>query len=504
MNTSNPTESQSLSPDGRRLLRRWRVTLAVLAIVALSYLVENWRGARAWAAAKAKLEARGEKVDWAQFVPKPVPDEQNAMKHPFMRSYGVRREPWWEKSANDLNWLDHGSLGPGMTNSLPVPLATLKRLPNAPDGSGLTPLPELLTRLTRDDALVRQFKEAIKRPHAQIDWNASTPLMEIPLGNYMVQRRLAQGLATRAKIHLLQGRPAEALADLKLIRQTADFMLSPALVSAMIRTAIAGLLADTVHETLSESLWPADMLPALQGVVADVDLLTPWSEALRLELVWRVEHFRRIPQDGGLPHWWMIHDLTTGGDYSRRPPTNWGEASWGQRLLALSMAAAPRGWYYQNMVSAAGTPDLRAYFDAKAFRVDAVQAMTHGSDVTDWPGNTPYGFLAKWSHPNFFKSLTTTARNQTRVNLAFLACALEQHRAAKGAYPETLAALAPDFATQLPHDLFDGQPPRYRRMSDGKFLLYSIGWNSRDDGGTLGGKPTWDNNTGDWVWGQGY
>lgn len=64
-------------------------------------------------------------------------------------------------------------------------------------------------------------------------------------------------------------------------------------------------------------------------------------------------------------------------------------------------------------------------------------------------------------------------------------------------------ALVPKFAEKLPHDLFDGQPPCYRHTSDGKFLLYSIAWNSRDDGGTHGGKPTWDNDTGDWILGQG-
>src|SRR6185436_19071506 len=101
------------------------------------------------------------------------------------------------------------------------------------------------------------------------------------------------------------------------------------------------------------------------------------------------------------------------------------------------------------------------------------------------------------------RSLSLSARNQTVVNEAFIACALERHRAAKGAYPNKLEALVPEFAARLPPDLIDGQPLRYRHTGDGKYLLYSIGWNSKDDGGGVSqdrdGKQ-WSDDTGDWVW----
>jgi hypothetical protein len=55
---------------------------------------------------------------------------------------------------------------------------------------------------------------------------------------------------------------------------------------------------------------------------------------------------------------------------------------------------------------------------------------------------------------------------------------------------------------RLPHDVIGSQPLKYRREADGGFLLYSIGWNEKDDGGEAGfdkdGKV--DIETGDWVW----
>jgi hypothetical protein len=64
---------------------------------------------------------------------------------------------------------------------------------------------------------------------------------------------------------------------------------------------------------------------------------------------------------------------------------------------------------------------------------------------------------------------------------------------AHSAYPEILDALVPQYLDKIPLDLIGGQPLHYRRADDGKFLLYSVGWNETDDGG----KPDPD---GDRVW----
>lgn len=92
---------------------------------------------------------------------------------------------------------------------------------------------------------------------------------------------------------------------------------------------------------------------------------------------------------------------------------------------------------------------------------------------------------------------------QTSIDLARVACALERYRLAHGRYPETLDALTPQFIEKLPHDIINGQPLHYRRTADGQFVLYSVGWNETDDGGTVvlrKGNSNVDSNSGDWVW----
>jgi hypothetical protein len=63
------------------------------------------------------------------------------------------------------------------------------------------------------------------------------------------------------------------------------------------------------------------------------------------------------------------------------------------------------------------------------------------------------------------------ARNQTIVNQAPIACALERYLLAHGEYPESPDVLIPQFIAEIPHDVIGGQPPHYRRAAGGTFLL---------------------------------
>jgi hypothetical protein len=89
-----------------------------------------------------------------------------------------------------------------------------------------------------------------------------------------------------------------------------------------------------------------------------------------------------------------------------------------------------------------------------------------------------------------------------RPALAQVACALELYRLTRGGYPETLDSLVPQFIENLPHDVINGQPLHYQRTQDGQFILYSVGWNEKDDGGKVALRKSGsvDPEKGDWVW----
>jgi hypothetical protein len=113
-----------------------------------------------------------------------------------------------------------------------------------------------------------------------------------------------------------------------------------------------------------------------------------------------------------------------------------------------------------------------------------------------------YQIEAQAVFPAIAPGVMKVARIQAQVDLARVACALERYRLANGNYPETLDPLAPQFIAPLPHDLINGQPLHYHRTDDGKFILYSIGWDEKDDGGKifLTEKGNVDPKKGDWIW----
>ena len=79
--------------------RRTIISLAVLVTaIALFYLEEDWRGKRAWEQCRTEMEAKGWVLDWDQFRPKSVPDDQNF----FLAGTNILQR--FKKSQNDAEY----------------------------------------------------------------------------------------------------------------------------------------------------------------------------------------------------------------------------------------------------------------------------------------------------------------------------------------------------------------------------------------------------------------
>jgi hypothetical protein len=74
-------------------------------------------------------------------------------------------------------------------------------------------------------------------------------------------------------------------------------------------------------------------------------------------------------------------------------------------------------------------------------------------------------------------------RREMRFELAKLGIALAAYHAEQESYPANLADLTPKYVSKVPQDIFVDNPLRYERHEDG-YLLYSVGINRKDDGGS--------------------
>ena len=334
------------------------------------------------------------------------------------------------------------------------------------------------------------LRQALTRPYARMEGDYAH-LFAMPIANFVLVRNVAQALAQRAQCHLMLGQPEAASNDLSLVRDMCR-LLGPkpsdrpvTLVSAMIEVAVTGLYTQIVKDGLRLHAWREPQLALIQAQLAQVRLLPLMSGALDSEMVAVCDIFENSSPE-------EIDDI-----FSQRPTpsTGWDRL---RNPLYLFCKFAPHGWVHQNQASIALRNDeVMATIDGANNRVSAAGVDAFAlREGTRMKRSSPYTWLAAISVPNFAKALQTLARNQTRSGQAQIACALERHRLAKGAYPDSLEALAPQFIPQLPHDLFTGKPLRYRPTSDGSYLLYSVGWNEADEGGV----PGQGNLEGDWVW----
>lgn len=120
---------------------RYRKTLllrllgfAVCAILAgLFYKEENWRGQRAWENCKRSLKNDGVKLNWAETIPDPVPEDENFFGVPEMERWFAGRGPeGWSDLAKELSSPTY----PGIkidSNATRIPVAELTLgLPGAP------------------------------------------------------------------------------------------------------------------------------------------------------------------------------------------------------------------------------------------------------------------------------------------------------------------------------------------------------------------------------------
>ena len=300
-------------------------------------------------------------------------------------------------------------------------------------------------------------------------------------------RALAQTLNQRAKCHLLLGQPEKALDDLTLLHNLCRMLEGKpvVLVSAMINVAVTGLYVDTVAEGFRLHVWQEPQMAAFQEQLNDINLPLQVVNAFRWELAATTHTLETAPAT-------KLSDIFSGRQ------NDWRWALW----PLVKSALIPHGWIYQNMATDAKLGfQQTAGFDSENDIIQPKKFTNLALELERIP--RPYKFIAAVALPNFTKAWQTTAHSQTEVIEIQIICALERYLLAHGEYPDALDSLMPQFIEKLPHDIIGGQPLHYQRTADGKFLLYSVGWNETDDGGAdlsqrnSGGI---DYTKGDWVW----
>ena len=510
----------------RRVVRRMLIAFAwLVTVVVLFYAEENWRGWHAWNRYRQPLAAQGVPFDYRAFIPKPVPDDQNFAATPFVESWFLERtnfdQRWNDNFSQASRVISVSAVEGKRSNRQFMDLAAWEMAFAAVRAghmnsdqnfnsdkfdlaSRAAAAPAVLAGLRTSETNLSLLRVVSDRPYSRypVVYDLDNP-WGILLPHLANIKTAVQRLQLQACAELAAGESNKALADVRLSLYLADSLKDePFLISYLVRIACVQLALQPVWEGLAEHAWSDAQLQELQARFSQYDFIADMKR----------------PLDGERAAGVLTADLLARGKYRLNDLTA-DPSPPGSTLANLFGRIVPRGWYYQEQLSYCRLFQLQldGGFDANRRQVFPAQLAADAKALDHaFAGRNPvttictrHQLLAVIMLPALNRVPIKAAAAQAAVDEAVIACALERCRQDNGQFPESLGALVPAFSSQLPNDVISGEPYIYHLTSDqpsqssgsasGQFVLYSVGWDTKDDGG-VPGKTLFDEKQGDWVW----
>ena len=462
-----------------------RTAAALLALISTTlgvYIVEDWRGDAAWSAYKEELETQGAELDWKKRIPPEIPDEENFWAAPHM-------EEWLITSRGTS--IDHPSFPfrcADVPGGLPYRWEYLLELALTKEGGDA--LSELRSSFDPEGDHWTALNEALKRPQSRPMGDYQIPF-QIPIPSFAHIRRVANVLASSAKVNTLTGNFDEAVADLRRLRDLGDVIENDGvntLVGVMIRAAVlGGLLVETASEIVPAGEFTPEQIAEI-AQLATFDALEPRVvQCMRDERTAMVETLERFKRNS-LPT--RIKAMFTGEHPEMNPLELF-------RMVPIMGTDRPAraaafgyllhsGWLSQNQLRYCQTMQL--FFD----RVDpATDLVMYPEKLHEWQDEIEevvasggsYSKFTGIAIPNIDMAVqgVMTYDAEARVLRSFVA--LKLHHEDHGDYPEALTDLTPHLIDDVPTDPFTRRPLNYRRVDENAFVLYSVGKDLRDNNG---------------------
>lgn len=518
----------------RSLHRFFFACLALATLLGLLYAEEDWRGAHERARAERELAARGEPIQPKDLIPPFIPDHQNlAMAPIFVRTFRYQLDhrtglvtfgPRGEMDQGQTRLeVDSVLFGPGNQSGAQSPRLSpdwttghrrnligwqtyyrqRRDFPHAAEPQA--PADDILLAQSRYLAIFDELaRAAAERPLARfpVNWT-QRPASGINLPHCHTLQTLVAALSLRASSHLAAGQPTEARGDLDLAFRLAGAIRDePILISHLVQISCLGSITQSLWEGLQARQWSAADLEAFGGILQGFDALRSFQQGIRGERAIFVNQ--------------TLDDLRTpaGRKEIFREADN---ADNELRALSWTIWLCPQGWFDLNV--ALGDRWVQHGIEAVDPAHGHVFLTRQNSfdstiDTLAW---RPASFALRLLMPVYHSQLLKAAQSQAALSQLVTACALERYFLAHHAYPAALTELVPAYLERVPADPVDGEPMRYRLTVDGRFQLYSIGADGKDDGGAIewpsnrpargtipGDDKLWlpspDKNKADWVW----
>jgi hypothetical protein len=346
------------------------------------------------------------------------------------------------------------------------------------------PADDVVLVLNRDAAIYRTLKEGLERSYSRFPVRYEENYMAL-LPHLAKLKAISMYGALKGVAELHAGERRQAYETVEfLLKLPNSLKTEPTEISQLVRVSMFRIGMQPLWEGIIDHRWTAGELTSFREMLDEYDLLNDLHWVIRADRTMTLELIDVMMQNREL--WNNLFEV----DYEE-----WLKKNVTERLVHWM----PDGVYHRNKLfySRLIQEEILPGSDGTIQDVDPEEIETRMQNAEEKLRTASVLYRpTRELFPQYNKMELKFTRGQSTVQLASVACALEQYYLKEGRYPKGLEELVPDYVQRLPKDVILGGDLIYHRLSDAEYELYSVGWNGTDDGGVA----EMDGEKGDWVW----
>ncbi len=464
------------------------VTLVVLAGAWFSY-----QGRREWEATKTALLKRGELLSYEGLIPLSVPPEENFFA-----------DPMWEPNVN-------GQIDLLALQITPDEAAQLKaRFPGVADlvkegnrwevvqNVGRRAKDRNMTQAEADMVLAvlrpvqgdfDTLRRLAVRPEARFPVDYSKGIsMELPHVHALFKAGLM--LHRRSQAEAVLGQTDLSVDDILLILRLAHTLDDePVLISFLVAISLDSLALDAIEKLVPT--WSATQVQRVERALGQSDVLKQMTKAIlggRASVNQLMDQLKQASL-GEFVRTLQLINSEVALEYP--PPNSTACFFLAYRFAFLEGDRARLNQMFQRLLDCLEKEPMVLRPDYEGLYSDLER------ELRGWNRSR---YIITYIETSALKYILPRAASvETRIRQARIACVIQRYALTEKALPSSLNQVLPHYLERIPVDIVNGEPMRYR--SNGKdYVLWSIGWNEKDDGGEAYSGEQSPEKKLDWVW----
>lgn len=488
------------------------ITLVTLTV--LLYVWTNWSGKRRWAATQAMIESEGETLDFHSLLPQAPPNAENLLAIEPLR--GITEVVDHDKAKGE----------PGAKRQA---LAAMKLATQAPSSGGVekgemtdlqswmkflretkyldlpvesaTPGRDVLAALDAKFPVLKQLADlAPQRSQAMFipglrERELPGMLFSLPLRHYSAAQSLTRALCLRARAAIDARQGAEAVRSLLAAEKIGlACEAEPLLIGFLVGNTIEAMVNEGIWLGLREKAFAEEDLRLLYQIFSAHDLDKALLQACRGEMATGLNAMEYL-QDVAAGRKAVGQDVVAAFASDRQS-------------LSLNVFRALPGGLFDHWKSVIAEQEWKHLI--APLRKGGITAAVKSADGMSADLNAKQNYLlhpdyimARMVVPAVISVSASASLVQARERQVLTAIALERFFLKHVRYPATLKELVPEFATAIPLDPWDGKEVRYRTTAAGRYMLWCVGFDGKDDDGQMKKRRVSMKSPdylGDWTW----